>query len=139
MEDISPTLLLLWEVKRSLEKGQSIQVGIKSFLNKNPKQEFSQQVENWWLEKTNQLISHDRSQLAATRKYLFEIFEVGLRGQAILSTLKSYELELIQSCEDEIQTHIARLPLILMIPLMGMIFPALMLLLIGPLLSAFTF
>lgn len=146
MEDISPTLLLLWEIKRALEKSQSIHVGIESFLKKAPQLPFSNQVEAWWKCQTTRIdkgkdsreLQHEYS-ISLTRKYLLEILEQGLRGQSILETLKSYEKELIQSCEDEIQSHIAKLPLVLMIPLMGLIFPALMILLIGPIMSYLSF
>lgn len=139
MEDLSPTLLLLWDVKRSLEKGHSVQSGIKNYLSKKNDGIFQQQVEQWWLSQTNKASCFDKSKLYMTRKCLLEILEIGLNGQSILEALRLYERELIQNCENEIQTHIAHLPLILMIPLMGMIFPALMLLLIGPLLFSFSF
>lgn len=139
MEDISPTLIFLWEIKRALEKSQSIQSGIQSYLNKKHGTDFAFQVEHWWMAQANKRTPFDKKDIYMTRKYLFDILEMGLNGQAILETLKIYEKELIQSCEDEIQRHIAHLPLILMIPLMGLIFPALMLLLVGPLLSTFTF
>lgn len=139
MEDISPTLILLWDVKRALEKGQSVQIGIKQFLNRQLKHSFSTQVDQWWLAQNNKLSDYDQIELTMSRKYLLEVIEMGLQGQSILETLRAYELEVIHSCEDEIQTHLARLPIILMLPLMGLIFPALMLLLIGPLLKVFQF
>lgn len=139
MEDISPTLILLWDIKRSLEKGHSISVGMKTFLNRKLKDKFFNQVDEWWLSQNNALFNFDRNNLPTTRKYLLEILEVGLQGQSILETLKAYEIEIIQSCEDEIQNHLSKLPLLLMFPLMGLIFPALMMLLIGPLLKTFQF
>lgn len=153
MEDISPTLIFLWEVKRSLEKGHSIHSGIERYIQRNRPDKFSFTVESWWSIQLNitasqlnrqQVFSNENPleptvDLSMTRKYLFDILELGLKGQSILETLKAYEKELIQSCEDEIQSHIARLPIILMIPLMGLIFPALMILLIGPLLSTLSF
>lgn len=139
MENVAPSLVLLWDVKRALEKGQSISVGIKSYLARKRSNLFADQVESWWLAHTNSKISFDKHKISMSRKYLLEILEQGLLGHAILENLKSYESELILSCEDEIQKHIAKLPLILMIPLMGFIFPALMMLLVGPLLSALQF
>lgn len=138
MEDLSPTLYLLWDVKRSLEKGQSIQTGIKIFLAKPNDIKFHRQVEQWWQAQNHKSGHFDKSKVYMTRKYLLDILEVGLTGQSILETLKVYEKELIQNCEDEVQAHLSRLPLLLLFPLMGMIFPALMLLLIGPLLSSLT-
>jgi hypothetical protein len=139
MENISPSLILLWDIKRSLEKGQALQTGVRIFLNRKLKNSFSIEVERWWLSQNNALLVYDKRHLSPTRKYLFEIFELGLAGQSILEILKSYEVELIQKCEDEIQDHIAQLPLLLMIPLMGLIFPAMLMLLIGPLLASLQF
>ncbi len=139
MEDVSPTLILLWDIKRSLEKGQSVNLGMKFFLNRKIKDPFYLQVDQWWLAQNNVLSRFNKKDLSISRKHLLEILEIGLKGQAILETLKNYEHELIQCCDDEIQSHLARLPLLLMIPLMGLIFPALMILLIGPLLKSFQF
>jgi hypothetical protein len=145
MEDISPTPIFLWEIKRALEKGLSIHSGVERYIQRNSETEFAAYVEAWWSYQLNKNPSlqkrnfKEKPHITMTRKYLFEILELGLKGQSILETLKNYEKELIQSCEDEIQSHIAGLPLILMIPLMGLIFPALMILLIGPLLSSLSF
>jgi hypothetical protein len=139
MENLSPTLLLLWDVRRALEKSQAVSVGIKNYLSRTSNDKFYTQVERWWSYQNSASNSFDKNELYPTRKYLLEILELGLKGQSILETLKSYELELIQSCEDEIQKHLAKLPLLLMIPLMGLIFPSLMLLLVGPLMKSFQF
>ena len=139
MENIAPSLILLWDVKRSLEKGQSLSIGIKNYLARPRRDLFAEQVESWWLSQTNSNIKFDRSKMNPTRKYLLEILEQGLKGQSILENLKGYESELILSCEEEISKHVAKLPLLLMIPLMGFIFPALMMLLIAPLLNTIQF
>lgn len=142
MENITPALILLWEVKRAVERGLSVSVGIKNYLNLSSistKNIFSNQVEQWWLSLNSADLEFNKNQLSATRKYLLEILEAGLKGHAILENLKLYEIELISSCEDEIQKHIATLPLLLMVPLMFLIFPSLMMLLLGPLLSGLHF
>lgn len=139
MEDISPTLIFLWDLKRALEKSQSVSVGIKVFLNKKLKHAFYFQVERWWMSQNNASSPFDKSKLCSSRAYLLEIAELGLKGQSILEILKSYECELVKSCENEVEQHIAKLPLLLMFPLMGLIFPSMMLLLIAPLLKSFQF
>ena len=140
MENVTPTLLLIWDVKRSLEKGTSVAKGIRFFIDRQLKDKFSDFVFKWFNqiqttkesanEGTNR--SLDISFLPATRRHLLLLLEMGLKGNAVLDSLKAYELEVLISCEDEIYNHTAKLPLLLMIPLMGLIFPALMLLLIGP-------
>lgn len=139
MENISPTLILLWDIKRALECGRSVRAGIGFFLERQGSCEFQQQFRCWWMSQTNPEVIFSTEQLAYSRKYLLEIIEMGLKGQSILEVLRGYESELLISCEAEIQNHISRLPLVLMIPLMGFIFPALMLLLLGPLLKALHF
>lgn len=139
MENIAPPLVLLWEVKRSLEKGQGISVGIKNYLKRVTTGFFRHQVETWWAAQNNSLILYDKSLLSHKRRYLLEVLEAGLKGHGILQALYGLESELILSCEDEIQNHISRLPLLALIPLMFLIFPALMLLLIVPLLKLLQF
>lgn len=135
MENIAPPLVLLWEVKRSLEKGQSVGSGIKNYLKYTKTDEFQHQVEIWWMTQTNSQILYDKTQLNYKRQYLLEVLEAGLKGHSILQTLQSLEDELIMSCEDEIQKYVARLPMLSLIPLMFLIFPAMMLILILPLLK----
>lgn len=140
MENITPTLVLLWQVKRAIEHGQSVSVGIKNYITLNKgKNIFANQVEEWWISTNNQTVTFNKKGLAPTRKYLLEILEAGLKGHSILENLKLYEIELILSCENEIQKHLSLLPLLIMIPLMFLVFPSLMLLLVGPLLQSLQF
>lgn len=132
MENITPTLVLLWDVKRSLEKGYSVSNGIKFFIARDLQHDFSHFVADWFRHQQLQKDRLNTHHLRASRRHLLSLLELGLNGQSILESLKSYEAEVIIGCEDEVQNHIAKLPLLLMIPLMGLIFPALMMLLIIP-------
>jgi hypothetical protein len=132
MENVTPTLILLWDVKRSLEKGLSVSNGIGFFIKREIKHDFAHFVRLWANQFQTNKESLSTHHLNPTRRHLLALLEHGIKGQAILDALKSYESELIMSCEDEIQTHIAKLPLLLLVPLMGLIFPSLMILLICP-------
>ena len=132
MENITPTLVLLWDVKRSLEKGYSVSSGIKFFITRDLQHEFSFFVKKWFQQQQSQNEPLNTQHLTASRRHMLTLLDMGLNGQSILESLKSYESEVIISCEDEVQNHLAKLPLLLMIPLMGLIFPSLMMLLIGP-------
>ncbi|OFZ28419.1 MAG: hypothetical protein A2622_04785 [Bdellovibrionales bacterium RIFCSPHIGHO2_01_FULL_40_29] len=135
MENITPTMLLLWDVKRSLEKGFSVSKGIKTFIDRDLAHPFVQEVRKWHILLQTDPETRPALKLAPSKRHLLALLEQGLRGQTILEALLSYEAELLLSCEEEIQRHIAKLPLLLLVPLMGLIFPALMILLIGPLLK----
>lgn len=143
MENIAPPLILLWEVKRSLERGQSVRVGIANYLRRAKVNAFRNQIEIWWSMQNNSPMVSGKSYLnvglSLKRRYLLEILEVGLKGHGILPALNSLESELILSCEDEIQNHVSKLPLRALIPLMLFIFPSMMLLLLMPLLKLLKF
>lgn len=139
MENVTPPLILLWEVKRSLEKGKSVGIGIKNYLQREKTNEFQDEVEMWWGAQNNVRIIYDKTRVNYKRQFLLEVLEAGLKGHAVLQTLQSLENELILSCEDEIQNFVAKLPLLALIPLMFMIFPAMMLILVVPLLKFLQF
>lgn len=141
MDDLSPSLLLLWDVKRSLAKGFSVANGVQMFLLRQPHDSadkmFKTQVTTWWLSQNNPTEIADLSVLSVHRRYLLELLQSGLRGQGIGVALNELEREIIFSCENEIQRRLAVLPLISLFPLLFLIFPSLMLLLLVPLLQAF--
>lgn len=139
MENITPSLILLWDVKRALEKGQSVAAGIKNYLERPKVDPLRHQIEIWWAAQNNSRILYDKSLLNYKRQFLLETLEAGLKGHSILQTLQSLESELILSCEDEIQNHISKLPLLALVPLMFLIFPAMMLVLVIPLLKLLEF
>lgn len=71
------------------------------------------------------------------RRSLLQILERGLRGEAVYSVLLQLETELVEACQEEISNKVARLPFILLIPLLLFQFPAFLMLLFGPLLQNF--
>lgn len=139
MENIAPPLILLWDVRRSLEKGHSVSTGIKSFLIRRKSGNFHDQIENWWAAQNNPQILYNKCGMNYKRQFLLETLELGLKGHAILQTLQSIETELILSCEDEIQRHVTLLPLISLIPMMLLVFPAVMIVLVSPLIKLLPF
>lgn len=137
MGNVAPSLLLLWEVRRSLEKGQSVGVGVNTYLKLYSGCEFHMEVDNWWAIYRNGQKAYDKSRLSHSRQFLLDVLEAGLKGHSILKTLNSLEDELILSCEAEIERHIAKLPLLSLLPLLLFIFPSMMIVLITPLLKIF--
>lgn len=135
MENIAPPLILLWEVRRALEKGQSVGSGIKNYLQRIKTGNFRHQIERWWSSQFNPHNFYDKAELGLKRRFLVEILEAGLKGHGIMPALQNLEDELILSCEDEIQNHVALLPLYSLIPLMLFVFPSLMIVLVTPLMK----
>lgn len=138
MEGVAPPLELLLVVKRSLEKGQPTKEGVHLYLKRN-QGEFALQVGQWFSllqqgKDTQFLVSSLNSQ---HRKTLLAVLERGLRGESIYEMLSLLEGEIIEACHDEITNKLARMPLVLLIPLLLFQFPAFLLLLFGPLLQNF--
>ena len=68
------------------------------------------------------------------RKRLVAIFKSGLKGEPILEALKDLEEDLIFASTEDMEKHLQKLPLLSLIPLMLLEFPAFFLLLVAPLL-----
>ena len=66
---------------------------------------------------------------------LFDLFRRGMSGEPIIPSLISLEEEMIQICHEDIETFATKLPFQLLMPIALFIFPALMLLVLGPMLS----
>ncbi len=138
MEDIAPPLALLLRVKRSLEKGQPVRQGVLNYI-RHYGDEFSSLVTQWLGlihqgKETRELI---QSIPSFQRRVLLQVLERGLRGEPVYNTLLQLENELVEACQDELSSRIARLPFILVIPLLLFQFPAFLMLLFGPLLQNF--
>jgi hypothetical protein len=149
MENIAPNLILLWDVLWALERGLPVTNGIQNYLRrsvlKNKKNGFKDQIEMWWMARLGRshrpepAKSFDKSKMSATSRQLLLTIELGLQGESILAQLKALETEMLQGCDEEIQMFAAYLPLKMMLPLFGLIFPSFFILLVVPLLRMLQF
>lgn len=138
MEGVAPPLALLLEVKRAVERGQSVRQGILSYV-KTAQDDFVPVVVQWLA--LLQQGQDPKEALVALpslyRRSILQVLERGLRGEAVFNVLVQLETELVEACQEEISNKVARLPFILLIPLLLFQFPAFLLLLFGPLLQNF--
>jgi hypothetical protein len=138
MESMNPALQLLMTVKRSLERGQSVKIGIQEYLRIS-QDSFTREVSKWfslWQQglPTEEIIQR---QISAYRRVLLMTLERGLRGEPIYSYLIGLEEELIKACEMSISQSLGKLPFVLLVPLLLFQLPAFLALLFGPLLNQF--
>jgi hypothetical protein len=120
-------------LRRAIETQQSLQVGIKNFLKRDLKCPFSCRVQRWWESPrpdTNSPLQRGTDSLH--QRLLFMYIQKGLAGFSIYENLVELDAQMINSCDDDIEKHISLLPLILQIPLLGMLFPAILMLLLVP-------
>lgn len=138
MESVAPPLELLLSVKRTLEKGQPAKNGVHTYLKRH-RGDFVLIVGQWLAllqqgKDTQPLISSLSSQ---HRQVLLQLLERGMKGEGIYNLLLTLEEEILEACHEELTNKLARLPFILLIPLLLFQFPAFLLLLFGPLLNNF--
>lgn len=141
MEGLAPSLKLLLTVKRSIERGEPLKKGVHFYLSQKNDKEFKTQVQNWLLcieQGKNPDVAYS-SIKNVTRKSLLQILQKGIEGHSIYPILQQIELEITEQCETELEEHVIKLPFKLMIPLLLFQFPALLILLFGPLIEQLLF
>ncbi len=138
MENIAPPLKLLLSVKRQIEKNQPVRIGVLLYLQTETS-DFSVSVAQWYSLFQQGKSTHTVLKLMTSmyRRVLLQVLERGLRGESVYQLLCQLENEITEACHDEISNKLAKLPFILLIPLLLMQFPAILMLLFGPLLQNF--
>lgn len=131
MESISPTLKLAMTIRQGLECGESIRSAVRTYLIKN-QDDVSRELSRWLAQQENRK-TEDNSR-SPQRRALFDLIFRGLQGDPILPQLILLEEELNEGARAELEMFSAALPLKALIPLLLLQFPALLILLFGPLL-----
>lgn len=136
MENLAPPLLLVVILRREIERGRSIREALRRYLNETD-DEFSKIVAVWQVRMEQGLDFNYAGVSSTARRGLLMLLARGLRGEPILQHLLRLEGEIVESCQDEIQSTLQKLPFILMLPLLLLQFPAFLILLFGPFLENF--
>lgn len=132
MEFLSPTYGILLEVKLGLEAGQSLTEIVPRLL-KGPSSPMRDVLSRWWVSKmVGGKINLKDLRLAPLQRHVIETLEDGLLGKSIHFRLSHIEEEMRQVTRDQLERHLQRLPILLLVPLVGLIFPGFLMLLLGP-------
>lgn len=135
MDFLAPSAACLLHVRHGLECGSSPSDAIRSAIGRG-RDDFSVSLRKWWLARERGAPVAVRDLFPAPlQRILIEVFERGLRGEPILSRLSEVEEEMKLAMVDCVERHIQRLPVLMLLPLTGLIFPSFMVLLIGPLVN----
>jgi hypothetical protein len=131
--NLPSSLILVWDLRRSIEMNQSLQIGIRNFFKRDLRCRFAIQFKNWWNNhRAGQKMPHEFVKWNMHQRLLIQLIQKGLAGAAIYENLIELDQQMINSCDEDIEKHISLLPLILQIPLLGMLFPAILMLLLIP-------
>lgn len=139
MEDLAPPLELLMSVKSSIEKGKSIQDGIKRYLSVPGDPIFVRSVRQWYMLTERQMPTQELVGAISSiyRRQVLQLLEKGIKKEPIYNQILILEHEIYQACEREIQEKLIKLPYLVMIPVLFFQFPALLAVIFGPLLQNF--
>ena len=135
MDFLAPSYQTLLQIRHSLERGISLHETI-CHASRGEKNEFTRLLVRWWTAKERGAVPIIGDIFSPPlQRFFIETLERGLAGEPILSRLSELEEEMRLAMVDTIERHLQRLPVILLLPLTGLVFPSFMLLILGPLLS----
>lgn len=133
MENIVPPLKLIWCVRKAIEKGRSVKVGLNDYLN-SESDSWQEDVSKWLVLSQQGISTHNviHTQGTLLRKQLIITLERGLRGESIHKNLISLEDEVLDQIDVQVQEYLGRLPYLMLIPVALFFFPACLILMLGP-------
>lgn len=135
---IPGSLVLVFELKRTIEKNHSVRTGLQNYIKSSSKDNFKVNFLKFWnLYEQQGTKSHSFEDFNLNQKALLELIINAVNGIPIYENLCELEKEMIMACEDSIQRHIQLMPIKLQIPLLLLVFPALLILLLVPALGLF--
>ncbi len=136
MEPIAAPLHLVTYLLKAIETSQSLENTIRNYLQ-TENTDICTQLKSFyakWQAKELNNLEFIPSRLHY-RRALFEVLLMGLNGRTIYPMLKSLEEEIVVACEQEIHSQAAKLPFLLLLPLLLLQTPAFLILLFGPILQ----
>ncbi len=131
---LAPPLKAVLEIRLHIENGVSVSQAIRIYSQRNVFEPFAKDLGLWLFAQETGKSCPAKSFNTFYRKRLIDILTCGLQGEPILSALCDLEKDLIFAVNEDIEQHLQKLPLLSLIPLMLLEFPAFFLLLVGPLL-----
>lgn len=138
MDHLASPYMFVENLRYSLESGESLMVVIKRYI-KTKRDPFALTLEEWAIVAQMERYQPGQFQksLPLYRKTIFDLLDLARSGVSIIDPLKAMEKEMIQICEHDLGRHLDKLPFKLMLPMLFMQFPAVLMLIIGPLLIQF--
>ena len=124
MEGLKLLFQITTLVRFSIERGESVQRSIENILTTQSSRELRHVLHKILLGQN----------LKPTEQAFADIIAAGQRGESVLQQLSTFETELTEKIEMEIENYAALLPIKALFPLLLLQFPALLAILFGPML-----
>ena len=133
MVSLAPPLQAVLEIRLHIESGLSVSRSIKSYVQSSPEDSFAKELGLWLFAEETGGTFNTQNLKSLYRKHLMDILQRGLKGEPVLEILEEYEKDLVEICKEDLEKHLQKLPFISLVPLLLFEFPALLIILIGPL------
>lgn len=131
MEDLNPTLRLIMSLREGLERGESLRHSLEQFIQ-HERGELVSRLQKWWFHH-NRHHGQETEGFSISQQAVLLILERGLQGETIGPALIHLEREVAEKCELEAEEFAQTLSLKCLVPLLLLIFPAYLIILLGPL------
>lgn len=133
MAHINPLLNSISEIRHRLESGESLRSSLPVAFNTEDLK-WNQTTKRWLValehgSPAEKLVETIKSPY---RRVFLEMVAAGLAGSPIYQTLLELEREVHSACELELDANLRRLPFLAMLPVLLLMFPAFLILLLGP-------
>lgn len=154
MVDLNPVLRCLMQVEEGLSRGEAVRDILLSWIDRRngdltyqpESSSEDRKLEAEILHLLRQTESdgrdlqgavHFSSETPVLRQAFFNTLLFGIQGHSVLSRLQELRAEIEQQLELDMKTHVEALPLKMLVPLLLFMFPAFLILLLGPITSNF--
>lgn len=135
MEHLAPPYQFTLDLLYELESGGTARSAVKKYTT-HFQNEFCLMLRHWLrLQEFGELVIAEPTFRSSYQKAIWDLLMLSQQGVSLIVPVRELELELRFVCEEQLEQHLATLPYKLMIPLLFLQFPALMVILLGPLLA----
>ncbi len=135
MEHLAPPYQFTLDLLYELESGGTARSAVKKYTTQF-QNEFCLMLRHWLrLQEFGELVIAEPIFKSSYQKAIWDLLMLSQQGVSLIVPVRELELELRFVCEEQLEQHLATLPYKLMIPLLFLQFPALMVILLGPLLA----
>ena len=136
MQYLAPSLHLLICIKSSLESSESVRFGVAKFIQESNEHGFVQECKDFLLliESAKDTQSFLLKIQSPCRRLLLDLCAQSIQGSSIYDRICELEGDIIDLCRDQMDKQLQRMAFLLLPPLLLFQLPALLLLLLGPVL-----
>lgn len=140
MEDLAPSYSFVLFLQMEMSSGNSVRSIVDNYIKDTELNSFNERLLNWLKWHSSMTFSEFclKMRMKSTfQRLLFDLLYQSVQGKSIFEPINSLEREMREASQAELDYHLGRLPYKLMVPLLLLQFPALLLLILGPLIHYF--